>query len=173
VTRDRVFCSLARLSIFLKHLPYVCSSRSNKSVVVTIFLMLLLYIVITTNAQIFNCYFTGNCLGNPTQVLQVYRCCNDRGHAITSFFFPWLQLASPRILRNKQNANTMVRVSLFCVKHSTNADLHTRTSTHPYEHTHAHSTLMSTSKRLSRLDFEIHEVGHQERLTVNGYVTSY
>jgi hypothetical protein len=138
VTRDRVFCSLARLSIFLKHLPYVCSSsQSNKSVVVTIFLMLLLYIVITTNAQIFNCYFTGNCLRNPTQVLQVYRCCSDRGHAITSFFFPSLQLASPCILRNKQNANTngQGQPIFFFAKHSINVDLRTRVSTHPYEHT--------------------------------------
>jgi hypothetical protein len=41
-------------------------------------------------------------------------------------------------------------------------------STHRYEHTHAHPTPMSTSERLSRLDLEIHEVGHQERLTVDG-----
>jgi hypothetical protein len=46
-------------------------------------------------------------------------------------------------------------------------------STHPYEHTHAHPTSMSTSERLSRLDLEIYEVGHQERLTVDGDVTSH
>jgi hypothetical protein len=36
----------------------------------------------------------------------------------------------------------------------------------------AHPTLMSTSERLSRLDLEIHEVGHQECLAVDGDVTS-
>jgi hypothetical protein len=38
---------------------------------------------------------------------------------------------------------------------------------------HAHSTPMSTSVRLSRLDFEIHEVGHQERPAVNRDVVSH
>jgi hypothetical protein len=46
-------------------------------------------------------------------------------------------------------------------------------STHPYKYTHAHSTSMSTSERLSRLDLEIHKVGHQERLTIAGYVVSH
>jgi hypothetical protein len=46
-------------------------------------------------------------------------------------------------------------------------------STHPYEHAYAHSTLVSTSERLSWLDLEIHEVGHQECLTVNADVTSH
>jgi hypothetical protein len=32
---------------------------------------------------------------------------------------------------------------------------------------------MSTFKKLSQLDLEIHEVGHQERLTVDGDVTSH
>jgi hypothetical protein len=45
--------------------------------------------------------------------------------------------------------------------------------THPYTHTHAHPILMSTSERLSRLDLEIHEVGHQERLTINGDAASH
>jgi hypothetical protein len=40
-------------------------------------------------------------------------------------------------------------------------------STHSYEHTHAYPIPMSTFKRLSRLDFEIHEVDHQERITVD------
>jgi hypothetical protein len=31
---------------------------------------------------------------------------------------------------------------------------------------------MSTSERLNRLDFEIHEVGHQKRITVDGNVAS-
>jgi hypothetical protein len=48
-----------------------------------------------------------------------------------------------------------------------------RMSTHSYEYTHAHSSTMNTSEKLSRLDFEIHKVGHQERLTVDGNVTSY
>jgi hypothetical protein len=46
-------------------------------------------------------------------------------------------------------------------------------STHPYEHTHTHPTLMSTSERLSQFNLEIHEVGHQERLAVNGDVVSH
>jgi hypothetical protein len=45
-------------------------------------------------------------------------------------------------------------------------------STHPYKHMHAHPTPMSTSKRLSRLDFVIHEVGHQECFTVDGDIAS-
>jgi hypothetical protein len=45
-------------------------------------------------------------------------------------------------------------------------------STHPYEHTHAHLTSMSTSERLSRLDLEIHEVGHQEHIAVDGDAAS-
>jgi hypothetical protein len=46
-------------------------------------------------------------------------------------------------------------------------------SIHPYEHTHVHSTLMSTSERLSRFDIEIHEVGHQERLVIDGDAASH
>jgi hypothetical protein len=46
-------------------------------------------------------------------------------------------------------------------------------STHIYKHTHVRSTSMSTSERLSRLDLEIHEVGHQERLTIDEDVTSH
>jgi hypothetical protein len=45
-------------------------------------------------------------------------------------------------------------------------------STYLYEYMHAHPTLMSTSKKLSRLDLEIHEVDHQECFTVNRDVTS-
>jgi hypothetical protein len=40
-------------------------------------------------------------------------------------------------------------------------------SIHPYEYTRTHPTLMSTSERLDRLDLEIHEVGHQEHLTID------
>jgi hypothetical protein len=59
------------------------------------------------------------------------------------------------------------------LKHSTNTDTHTCMSTHHYEYTHLQPIPMSTSERLSRLDFEIHEVGHQERLAVDGDVASY
>jgi hypothetical protein len=33
-------------------------------------------------------------------------------------------------------------------------------NTHHYKHTYAHSIFTSTSEKLSRLDLEIHEVGH-------------
>jgi hypothetical protein len=46
-------------------------------------------------------------------------------------------------------------------------------STHLYEHTHARPTPMSTSERLSRVDLEIYEVGHQERFTIDEDVTSH
>jgi hypothetical protein len=46
-------------------------------------------------------------------------------------------------------------------------------STHRYKHMHAHFTLMSTFERLNRFDLEIHEVGHQECLAVDGDVTSH
>jgi hypothetical protein len=45
-------------------------------------------------------------------------------------------------------------------------------STHPYKHMYAHPTPMSTFVRLSRLDLKIHEVGHQECLTIDGDVAS-
>jgi hypothetical protein len=45
--------------------------------------------------------------------------------------------------------------------------------THPYEHMHTYFTLMSTSERLSRFDLEIHEVGHQERITIDGDVVPH
>jgi hypothetical protein len=41
-----------------------------------------------------------------------------------------------------------------------------------YEHMHAHPTSMNTFKRLSWLDIETHEVGHQERLAVDGDAAS-
>jgi hypothetical protein len=46
-------------------------------------------------------------------------------------------------------------------------------NTHPYEHTYTHPTPMSTSERLSRLDLEIHKIIYQERLAVDGDVTSH
>jgi hypothetical protein len=65
----------------------------------------------------------------------------------------------------------MEKLFLFW-KYSTNADTHTRTITHPYEHTYAYSIPMSTSNKLSRLDLEIHEVNHQEHLAVDENVAS-
>jgi hypothetical protein len=64
-----------------------------------------------------------------------------------------------------------LKIICFFEKHSINAD--TYMSTHPYEHTHTHSTSVSTSERLSRLDIEIHKIGHQERITVDGDVASH
>jgi hypothetical protein len=44
-------------------------------------------------------------------------------------------------------------------------------STHSYEHTYTHPTPMSISEELNRLNLKIHEVGHQERLTVDSSLT--
>jgi hypothetical protein len=46
-------------------------------------------------------------------------------------------------------------------------------STHPYKHTHTHPIYMNTSERLNRLDFEIHKIGHQKRLIIDGDVASH
>jgi hypothetical protein len=78
---------------------------------------------------------------------------------------------SRRVDLTRQSPSHLPRPTFF-KKHSINADTHTHTITHPYEHIHAHSTPMSTSKRLSRLDLKIHEVGHQEHLAVDGDVAS-
>jgi hypothetical protein len=43
--------------------------------------------------------------------------------------------------------------------------------TYPYKYIYVHSILMNIFKRLSRFDIEIHEVGHQKRLTVDKDVT--
>jgi hypothetical protein len=45
--------------------------------------------------------------------------------------------------------------------------------THPYEHTHAHTTLINIFEKLNRFDLEIHEIGQQERLVIDGDVTSH
>jgi hypothetical protein len=42
-----------------------------------------------------------------------------------------------------------------------------------YEHTHAHTTPISIFKKLSRLNLEIYEIGHQECLTVDRNVASH
>jgi fucokinase len=85
-------------------------------------------------------------------------------------------LASPQLIQELEQRLLVVftgQVSscfLAYLKHSINTDTYTRTGTHPYEHMHAHITPMSTSERLSRFDLEIHEVGHQEHLDVDGDV---
>jgi hypothetical protein len=61
----------------------------------------------------------------------------------------------------------------FFEKHNINVNTHTHMITHSYEHTHAHPTPMSTPERLNQLDLEIHEVSHQERLTVDRDITSH
>jgi hypothetical protein len=63
-------------------------------------------------------------------------------------------------------------LGVFFKKHNTNTDAHTRINTYPYKHMYIHSTLMSTSERLSRLDLEIYEVGNQERIAINGDIIS-
>jgi hypothetical protein len=65
------------------------------------------------------------------------------------------------------------KIASVCCFFFFNIDTHTRTITHPYEYMHGHSIHMSTSERLSRLDLEIHEVGHQERLAVDENVASH
>jgi hypothetical protein len=46
-------------------------------------------------------------------------------------------------------------------------------STHLYKYTHVYLIPMSISEKLSRLDLDIHEVSHQERLVVDGDVASH
>jgi hypothetical protein len=45
--------------------------------------------------------------------------------------------------------------------------------TYLYKYIHAHTTLMNIFERLSRLDLEIHEVGYQERLIIDGDIVFY
>jgi hypothetical protein len=45
-------------------------------------------------------------------------------------------------------------------------------SMHHYEYMYIDLTPINTSGRLSLLDLEIHEIGHQERLAVGEYTTS-
>jgi hypothetical protein len=46
-------------------------------------------------------------------------------------------------------------------------------STYSYKYMYVYSTSISTFERLSRLDLKIHEVSHQERIAVDGDVTSH
>jgi hypothetical protein len=58
-------------------------------------------------------------------------------------------------------------------KYGTNINTHIHIITHSYEYTYAHFTPMNISERLIRLDLEIHEVGHQKHLDVDGDIASY
>jgi hypothetical protein len=46
-------------------------------------------------------------------------------------------------------------------------------STHPYEHTHAHSTSINTSERLNWFNLKIYEFDHQECLAVDTSIVSH
>jgi hypothetical protein len=56
-------------------------------------------------------------------------------------------------------------MQIFFTKHNTNIDIYICMIIYLYEHTHTHPIFMSTFERLSRLDLEIYEVGHQVTLT--------
>jgi hypothetical protein len=59
----------------------------------------------------------------------------------------------------------------FFNKHSTNINIYTCMIIYSYKYTHTYSISMNASERLSRFDLKIHEIGHQERLTVDDDVT--
>jgi hypothetical protein len=42
-----------------------------------------------------------------------------------------------------------------------------------YEYIHTHLIHISIFKKLSRIDLKIYEVGHQERIIIDKYVTSH
>jgi hypothetical protein len=50
---------------------------------------------------------------------------------------------------------------------------YTHIITHLYEYMYIHYTLINISRRLSRLDLEIHEVDHQEHIAVDEDITSH
>jgi hypothetical protein len=50
--------------------------------------------------------------------------------------------------------------------------LYTYEHSHLYEYIYTHITPMNISEKLNRLDLKIHEVDHQERLTISGDVSS-
>jgi hypothetical protein len=56
-------------------------------------------------------------------------------------------------------------------KYSINIDIYRCMSIYFYKYMYIYPISMNISERLSRFDFEIHEVGHQERLTVDRDVT--
>jgi hypothetical protein len=53
-----------------------------------------------------------------------------------------------------------LQAQIFFERYNIDADIYICTDTHPYEYMHAHPTPMNTSKRLNRLDIEIHKVDH-------------
>jgi hypothetical protein len=63
-------------------------------------------------------------------------------------------------------------VAEFFLRNSINVDTYTHINTHLYEHT-KYPIFMSTSEILSRLNLKIYEVGHQERLVVDGDIISH
>jgi hypothetical protein len=62
------------------------------------------------------------------------------------------------------------------LSHSKNTDtyiyIYMDTQLYKHKHMYAHPISISISEILSRLDLEIHEVGHQEHLAVNRNVAS-
>jgi hypothetical protein len=58
-------------------------------------------------------------------------------------------------------------------KYSINIDIYRCMSIYFYKYMYIYLTSMNISERLSRFDFEIHEVGHQERFTIDRDVTSH
>jgi hypothetical protein len=46
-------------------------------------------------------------------------------------------------------------------------------NTHSYKYMYAHPNHMSISKKLSRFNLEIYEIGHQKHLTVNRNIASH
>jgi hypothetical protein len=82
----------------------------------------------------------------------------------------WSGVSAPSILVRTEYSST---VTDFFKKYSINIDTYIHINIYSYERMYVHPTLMSTSKRLSQFDFEIYEVGQQERLAVYRDVVSY
>jgi hypothetical protein len=62
---------------------------------------------------------------------------------------------------------------LFVEKHITNVNIHIRMNIYPYKYTYAHSSPINIFERLNRFNLQIYEVGHQERLDVDGDIISH
>jgi hypothetical protein len=69
--------------------------------------------------------------------------------------------------RDENNREYSNKPSIF-LKYSINTDIYICMTTQLYEYMYAYSTSKSTSERLNPLDLEIHEVGHQEHLAIDG-----
>jgi hypothetical protein len=65
------------------------------------------------------------------------------------------------------------RVLEFLLRNTVSIDTHICMSIHFYKHMHVHPISMNISERLSQLDLEIYEVGHQECIVINEDVTSH